>query len=150
MNDSNNELNNLANKSLEDLKDDGVLNDSNAKTIHDDKSLADTNVGTVSLAPDSSAPTLNATQVESSGFTGDSNSNSTGEGLNFNQVVNNNPPISNGDSLVSPKKKGTKLWIVVVLVLFVAIVGIGVYEFLFVRNSKRVISSKMYPMSRTK
>ena len=143
MNDSNNELNNLANKSLEDLKDDGVLNDSNAKTIHDDKSLADTNVGTVSLASDSSAPTLNATQVESSGFTGDSNSNSTGEELNFNQVVNNNTPISNGDSLVSPKKKGTKLWIVVVIVLFVAIVGIGGYEFLFVRNSKRVISSSV-------
>ena len=143
MNDSNNELNNLANKSLEDLKDDGVLNDSNAKTVHDDKSLADTNVVTVSLAPDSSAPTLNATQVESSNSIGSSNSNSTGEELNFNQVVNNNTPISNGDSLVSPKKKGTKLWIVVVLVLFVAIVGIGVYEFLFVRNSKRVISSSV-------
>ncbi|MBR1749118.1 MAG: hypothetical protein IJ743_04935 [Bacilli bacterium] len=143
MNDSNNELNNLANKSLEDLKDDGVLNDSNAKTIHDDKSLADANVGTVSLAPDSSAPTLNSAEVESSNSIGSSNSNSTGEELNFNQVVNNNTTISNGDAFVSPKKKGNKLWIVVVIILFVAIVGIWAYEFLFVRNSKRVISSSV-------
>lgn len=136
-NNNQNELNELANMSLNDLKEEGVIKDTQPvqqaatpveSNIIDSNSLSSSNASVgVSNASVESSNSMNQ-----SGVTND---------LNQNQVVSSTTVLG-GDNL-SPKKKKSVIPFVIIGVLVVLVLGFAGYQFLFIRNSKRVITSSV-------
>lgn len=139
MNENNNsqeELNQLANMSLNELKEEGALknadgtspvNGENNPSIIDNSSSQNTSVGVINSSLESSN-SMNQNDVAS-----------TSSELNQSQVVNSNTVL--GSDNLSPKKKKSVIPIVIIGVLVVLVLGFAGYQFLFIRNSKRVITS---------
>ena len=128
-NDVLNDLNAIANSNLADLKDDGTLNGSAMTSAEVENPVSSgepqqTSVEVASPQVDNEAPV---------------------ESIVTPVTATTDVPseVSTSPQEVKPKKKGSKLILGIVVVLVLVIGALAAYQFLFVRNSKRVITSSV-------